>query len=349
MKINRTILKHSCYVLLSIVLAAGLLLFVSGCCAGLSSLMSSTSQTGSAAGQTAQETKPDDTVAEESGEQGTATGSEDTSGQDLPEGMAGGIVAEFDDMSSSGDDPVDLLGYIDENIGKVDAEAATYMVGEAIRLSEEKKFEFTDKFTEDNIQEKIYQALDESYEVDMDKLINAQDAGLRALIEETVAKKYKVLSTEGFFMPLVDYAAYDVYYDYINDELKDFISIYLDESNQPSILDAGIVVSADEFLRRMDKAFNYLEKYPDSPRYEKVKQFNGGRLNVYLGGIDNNPVFDSSNKIYPEKLSEIETFAQQYDGSKLGEVLNAYLELLDQEDYIRTSDIDDFLQALYTD
>ena len=133
----------------------------------------------------------------------------------------------------------------------------------------------------------------------------------------------------------------------IDAELNEFISIYLDESTRPAVLDAGIVIPMEDFLIRIDKAFKYLEQYPDSPRYNQVNKFNGGRLNVYLGGIDNNPVFDINGKIYPERLTEFENFAEQYQGTKLGDILKSYLELLKQEGYKKTANVDDFLQKLY--
>jgi hypothetical protein len=342
--------KRGIYYLLGVLplmLAAVLVIVLSGCCLNLSSLVSPTTQTAQTSSEVTQATDP---IAEEGDTQASQdeTAAQETDDQPGLEGIDGSITTEFSNMVANGEDPINLLEHIDANIDKVNTEAATYMIGEAIRLSEEKKFEFSDKYYADGIQDKIFDALGGSYEVDMAALINAQDAALKALIDETVARKYKVLSTEGVFIPLVDYAAYDIYYDYINDELKDFISVYLDESNQPSILDAGVVISINEFLKRIDKAFVYLENYPDSPRFDKIKQLNGGRLNVYLGGIDNTPVFDGSNKIYPEKLTEMQAFAQQYNGTKLGQILDDYLSLLVQENYIKTSNVDDFLSALYS-
>ena len=347
MKISK---KHGAYYLLGllpIMIAAVFVIVLSGCCLNLSSLVSPTTQTAQTSSEVTQEsdTQTAQTSAESTPDETTA---QETDAQSGLEGIDGTIATEFKKMVDGTENPLNLLNYVDANIDKVNKEAATYMIGEAIRLSEEKKFEFSDKYYQAGIQDKIFDALGGSYEVDMQALINTQDSTLKALIDETVARKYKVLSTEGVFIPLVDYAAYDVYYDYINDELKDFISVYLDESNQPSILDLGVVISVNEFLKRIDKAFVYLENYPDSTRFDKIKQLNGGRLNVYLGGIDNTPVFDGSNKIYPEKLTEMQAFAQQYNGTKLGQILDDYLALLAQENYIKTSNVDDFLSDLYS-
>ncbi len=109
------------------------------------------------------------------------------------------------------------------------------------------------------------------------------------------------------------------------------------------MLDAGIVIPVDDFIQRILKSIKYLENYPDSPRFDEVKNFNDGRIYVYLSGIDNNPVFDIDLKIIPEKLAEFQEMLTKYSDTRFGEILGAYLDLLEQEDYIRTQNIEDFL------
>jgi len=333
---NRNRILYCLIIFAAIILAAGFIINFSGCFLNFSSPPDETSSVSETPAS-----------GDGSGTQDETTDSVQTTGQESLEDMSGDIITEFKDMVEKGTEPVELLAFVDKNIDKTNKEAATYMVGEAIRISEEKKIGFTDKFTQDDMQEKIYQILNENYEIDINKLISNQDPDLKALIDEIIARKYKIMSVEGFLMPVVDYLAYEIYYDYIDEELTDFISIYLDESNQPAVLDAGIVISANEFLLRIDNAFKYLEKYPSSPRYDKVKKLNAGRLQVYLGGIDNTPVFDGADKIYPEKLAEFEVFAKQYESTATGDVIKSYLELLDRENYFRTPSVDDFLRALY--
>jgi len=344
---NLQVKKKGSYFIFSLiaVLVLGLILNITGCCLDLSTWVTSSTDTTqqtkeTTAADAADAVQTSQTAAEET----AAAQTEDTAPQD---DMSVRIREGFDQLIGEGADAPELFDYLDLNIKDVDTGTLTYMVGEMIGISEEKKFDFTDKFTEGKIQEKIYKALGESYKVDMQILAANTDSELRPLIDETIARKYKILAVEGFFMPLVDYAAYGIYAGFIDAELNEFISIYLDESTQPAVMDAGIVIPMEDFLIRIDKAFKYLEQYPDSPRYKKVNQFNGGRLNAYLGGIDNNPVFDIDGRIYPDRLAEFEYFAAQYQGAKLGDILKSYLELLDQEAYKKTADVDDFLQKLY--
>lgn len=327
------------------VIVSVLALNLTGCCLNLSTWVTSSTDTGQQAEETTAAGTVDSVQTSQTAiEETTAVQTGETTAQD---DLSIKIKADFDKLIAEGTDTPELFSFLDSNIKDADTGTITYMVGETIRISEEKKFDFTDKFTKGKIQEKIYKALGESYEVDMQILAASMDAELKPLIDETIARKYKILSVEGFFMPLVDYAAYGIYAGSIDAELNEFISIYLDESTRPAVLDAGIVIPMEDFLIRMDKAFKYLEQYPDSPRYKLVNKFNGGRLNVYLGGIDNNPVFDIDGKIYPERLTEFENFANQYQGTKLGDILKSYLEVLNQEGYKKTANVDDFLQKLY--
>jgi hypothetical protein len=334
-----------CFLLFFIgVIIFGLAINFSGCCLNLSTWVTSSTDTEQESGATSASTSDSGLISQTAAEETSAMQTGEITAHD---DLSIKTMEGFDKMVSEGADTPELFSFLDSNIKNADTGTITYLVGEIIRISEEKKFDFTDKFTKGKIQEKIYKALGESYEVDMQILAASADAELKPLIDETIARKYKIFAVEGFFMPLVDYAAYGIYAGSIDAELNEFISIYLDESTRPAVMDAGIVIPVEDFLIRMDKAFKYLEQYPDSPRYKKVDQFNGGRLNAYLGGIDNSPVFDIDGKIYPGRLAEFENFAIQYQGTKLGDILKFYLELLGQEGYKKTANIDDFLQKLY--
>lgn len=319
--------------IVSILVMLALAFSFSGCC--ITAYLADLSKTKS--------TESTTTGANETDTQETTT-SAATSDQPSSESKLKEIGQKFDQLVLSGADTVEIFNFIDVNIKDADPGLATGMLAKVIEISEEKKFDFTDKFTSHGIQTAISDALGGEYIVDMEMLKNTTDVKLKDLIAETISRKYKIISVEGFFTPIVDYVAYNIYREFITEEINSFMDIYLDESVQPSVLDLGIVISIEEFLGRINKAFKYLADYPDSPRYVTVKQLNAGRLRVYLGGIDNTPVFDDSNKIYPEKLAEFEDFAVKFEGAELGDILKSYLNLLSSENYIHTAKIDEFLQ-----
>lgn len=328
-------------ILAIIILLSFFLILSTGCCFNLSSMSSSSQEA-----ETTEETE--ETSADTEKTQDAETSEEVTEETEDTDdsGEQEAIKSGFDQLLSGGAGLDEIFKFIDENIVNADAETATYMVAEASKKNKEEEFSFGDKFLSSEIQQAIIDALDESYIVDMEKLKQTDNPELKALIDETIAKKFKIIGIEGMFAPIVDYTAYGSYRDFLTNEMNDYLDIRVDDSMQPSVMDAGITVEMDEFLRRINKTFVYMENYPDSPRYAEIKQLNSGRLHVYLGGIDNTPVFDSSGNIYPDKLDEFEDFAQQYEGSRLGEVLDDYLSLLEAEGYMQTQAVMDFISNL---
>lgn len=284
---------------------------------------------------------------------------EGTGDQEIPEASEENIesgqqninpVKEIEDrfnlIEKKVDNIGDIIDFIDGNIDKATPELASTMVYEVLELSEEYEYLFGEKFADPEVQENIYKISDNVNEFDLSVLINTENQKTRELIEEAVNKNYRLINVEGFIMPVVDYKAYDKYKPYLTQEMSDYIDIKTDESQKPSIMDAGIVIPVDDFIKRIIKSMDYLNKYPGSPRFEEIKQFNDGMISLYLSGIDNNPVFDSGLKIIPDKLIEFTNVLAGYEDTDFGMILASYLELLEQEDYMRTEEIEDFLNSI---
>ena len=256
------------------------------------------------------------------------------------------VETKFGELDKSVSNVGDIFAFIDQNIKDATPELASEMVYTVMKLCEDYKFDFTDKFNDPEVQSTINNMLPSLEQIDLNTLLGTDNQKVKDLIQETIDKKYKLMSVEGFIMPLVDYEAYDTYRPSLTQEMNDYIDIKLDESERPSVLDAGIVIPIDDFIGRIIKSMDYVANYPDSPRADTVEQFNRGRIFMYLSGIDNNPVFDASGKILPDRLSEFENNLTKYSNTKFGEILSSYLDLLQQENYTRTQKLDDFLSGL---
>ncbi len=256
------------------------------------------------------------------------------------------IESEFNSIEKSTANIIEIFNFIDANIKDSMPELASEMVYSVMKLCEEYKFDFTDKFSGPDVQNTIISLLPSLEQIDLATLVKTDNQKVKGLIQEAIDKKYKLMAVEGFIMPLVDYKAYDIYRSYLSQEMNDYIDIKLDESEHPSVLDAGIVISMDDFIGRIIKSMDYVKNFPDSPRAVEVNQFNNGRIFIYLSGIDNNPVFDSNQKILPDRLSEFENNLTKYVDTEFGKILSSYLDLLTQENYIRTQKVDDFLNNL---
>jgi hypothetical protein len=150
--------KKGFYFLFSLIvsIALGLALNITGCCLDLSTWVTSSTdteqQTEATTAEAADSAQASQTVAAETTEVQTV----DTAAQD---DLSINIKADFDKLVSEGTDTPELFSFLDSNSKDADTGTLTYMVGEMIRISEEKKYDFTDKFTKGKIQEKIFNAL----------------------------------------------------------------------------------------------------------------------------------------------------------------------------------------------
>ncbi len=256
------------------------------------------------------------------------------------------VQKQFSALDKSVESIANIFAFIDNNIKDASPELASEMVYTVMKLCEEYKFDFTDKFSDPAVQEAIISLLPSLEKIDLNTLAGSDNQKVKELAKEAIDKKYKLMAVEGFIMPLVDYSAYDSYRPYLTQEMNDYIDIKLDESERPSVMDAGIVIPVEDFVKRIIKSMDYVTKYPDSPRADEVRQFNNGRIYMYLSGIDNNPVFDLNNKILPDRLTEYQDILAKYGDTEFGKILGDYLDLLSQENYTRTQKVDDFLNNL---
>jgi hypothetical protein len=273
----------------------------------------------------------------------TVTESTPDKTQDLSEE----VETKFGELGKTVANIGEIFSFIDDNIEDANQELASEMVYTVMKLCGEYKLNFTDKFNDQEVQSTINSMLTSFEQIDLNTLLETDNRNVKELVLETIDKKYKLMSVEGFIMPLVDYKAYDIYRPYLTQEMNDYMDIKLDESEKPSVLDAGIVIPIDDFIDRIIKSMDYIKNYPDSLRADEVEQFNNGRIYMYLSGIDNNPVFDSNGNILPDRLTEFESNLTKYGDTEFGKILGSYLDLLEQEGYVRTQEVDDFLSGLF--
>jgi len=52
------------------------------------------------------------------------------------------------------------------------------------------------------------------------------------------------------FFPVIDYEVYKKYSEYVTEDVKEYINIMAEESNNPPAKDAALVVGWDEVLKR---------------------------------------------------------------------------------------------------
>ncbi len=252
---------------------------------------------------------------------------------------------DFDKLRETESNPGKIFGFIDDNIADADTGFADAMVDFAIEFSENELELFSDSYYESEIQQKLWS--DFGGTTDLEILKESTDKEISELAAQTLNRKYKLISSEGYIWPVVDYSAYKQYYGYLSNQMKGYIDIMAQESDTPSVSDAGLTISLDEYVERIISLYDFESKYPGFARIYYIINMLNGKLWVYMAGIDNTPVFDFNGKILPERLEDFKKNSTRFAGTGFGGKIDEYLDLLKSQGYKRTDVISDYLENLF--
>lgn len=248
------------------------------------------------------------------------------------------IMKDFRNILKSKNEPVILVEFINENIDEVEKEDAIEM----IRALESAQIEYMEKYTDEmfveDYQTELIGLWDSNSEgslfLDIEKLEEIQNENLKELLEKLEIGKYKLITLEGAFYPIIDYEALKKYNKYLDDETKDYLDIKALESNEPSIIDAGIYISLDELANRLIMVENYIKKYPESIKNEELLRIYSSYLKLYLNGSDNSPIYNyEDNIILEDVLNSYKRTAKNQD-SITGEIVGRYIEIIQENNNI---------------
>lgn len=247
------------------------------------------------------------------------------------------IIKDFRNMVKSDNDPFILVNFIDENIDKVAPEYKEEMIME-LELVQEKYIErYTDQlFGEDHQMELLSLSSTGESEIqlffDENKVEDIKNGNLRELVDKILLGKYKLINMEGSFYPIIDYEKLKIYNKYLSPEMKDYLEIKSMDSNMPTILDAGLMISFEKLSDRLIKAENHITKYPEGIRYEELLRLYGTYLKLYLEGLDNTPIYDyETKKIREEVLSSYKKTANIKD-TVTSKIINKYIDIIKENE-----------------
>jgi|GEM_PF-1187452 len=253
--------------------------------------------------------------------------------------------ADFELLKEKESDPLKIFEFIDLNILIAGTSFADEIIDFAIEFSENELIPFTDEYAKSTVQEKIWNYYEGT--TDLAILAGSNDKELSGLAQKTLNRKYKLVSTEGFICPIVDYLTYKIQYgSYLSEQMNAYIDIMAGESEKPSVSDGGITISLKEYVNKIMSLYEFEEKYGGFARIYRIVNMLNGSLWVYMGGIDNTPVFKFDGKILPERLEDFKANAVKYKGTRFGDKLTEYLDLLKSENYKRTEKVADYIDKL---
>lgn len=266
------------------------------------------------------------------------------------------IVARFKKMLTSSEKLPQATAYLKTNIKKVSPQTGTSLVL-ALENAQNKYMDaWTNKYTE-SIQKKLmnmYTSAEVYGDEDMDDMIKrAQEPALKKLLSNTQKSGYRIVNIEGYYMPIIDYDQYDAYDDYVTKDIDAYIDIMAEESDQPAMIDAGLVIGWDDLLERTLDLEQFIMKYPTSHRIADMKQNYQYAVYSVFYGADNTQLFDSlSKKIDPDAKKQYlavlndEDTAEDYPSSTLLSDLHGLMDLAAQSNDKMTAKLEAYRQQV---
>ncbi|MGE5398017.1 MAG: hypothetical protein ACM3MK_10840 [Chitinophagales bacterium] len=174
---------------------------------------------------------------------------------------------------------------------------------------------------------------------------NTANASVNALWKDTQERGYKVICTEGMFYPIIDYAAYKPYKPYVTKDIKAYIDIMTNESEEATAEDNGIAISWDQLASRALQSESFVNLYPQSARFQAVNDLYNDYVSFYLYGANNSPAFDyQTQTLNQELLESYKNLIKDSPNSQLAQIILQYLPVLEKSNYLRTPEVDQFIK-----
>ncbi len=252
------------------------------------------------------------------------------------------VSTEFEKLLAENKKPKEIIKFIDSNIEKVEKAQALDMIESLIKVQNNSLEAYMDKIHEGNNFELMVNYFLSSKD-ETGRINDVKSEDLKALLHEILDGGYKIHMVEGSYVLVIDYEKLKKYNSNITEEMKEFIALEAEESTNPFAMDAGLIISVEEFADRIAKAEKYFKSYPDSPRNEEIGNRNKGRIGLYLTGLDNTPAFEYGNKkINEEFLESYKKTVKDYKGTVFAKIVEEYLMVLEKNNFKKTNEVEAF-------
>ncbi len=241
------------------------------------------------------------------------------------------IMKDFENQLKT-KDLNNVIDFINNNIGKLTSIEGDKMILELESLLESSLESFRNEIlnlTEDQFNELMELKGDELF-FPKSKVEDISNEELGELINNIFNSNYKLINIEGMFEPIIDYEALKKYNKNISDEIKDYIKIKANNSNEPMAIDGGLRISYDDLGERILEVEEYVKKYYEGHRYEEVLGLYRTWLGLYLNGLPNTPIKDYENSIIRKEVYESYKKTAKTKDSITAFVVDKYIDIIDE-------------------
>lgn len=247
-----------------------------------------------------------------------------------------------------------IIESVDENIIYLAPEDAGRLVNELEIMQKLHLPEIEKKYFNSRIQEKMQDLYLKDFDLsgfnEMDKIEFIPDQELREILRETNMSGYRVETAEGMFFPVIDYEFYRRYLAYLGSDFREYIEIMSLESSEPPAKDAALVIGWDEVIERALRQEKFLISFPESSKVPEVKNLYEKYLSFIFFGLNNTPLFAYDTKEMHREGREVyaERISSNIDSTLL-EYLAGFLEILEENNYLLTKEVDNYRKAAIED
>lgn len=245
--------------------------------------------------------------------------------------------------------PKESLEFFEKYYKSVDSEIASEGLTLILKNIRNSQSAVDNDFFNAQLDQPLYDAyVHETKKVDSSKL----DTSTLSLYEDTIVKNaYRIHSTEGMAYPIIDYSYFKKYFDNLNDELKDTVTLLAMESDEPMYNDAAIAIPYEELVNRILTTEDFLNNYPGSKFFDIALSNMKSYALSYMIGANNTPAFSyDDNKLNDDLKASFESFLKLYPKSKFGEYLNGYYDQVVENNLepVRDYYSDSAIEVIYT-
>jgi hypothetical protein len=255
------------------------------------------------------------------------------------------IMKDFDNVLKT-NDLSKVIGFIDDNIKSLSQIEGDKMVLDLEVVLEESLNPTMDNIFKADPNGELINIAESDIFFPKEKIKDIESETLKNEVTKLMENKYKLINLEGSFYPIIDYENLKQYNNYVSDEIKEYIEIKAIDSNSPVVIDAGLLISYDDLASRILKVENYIQRYSQGQKHEEILRLYRSKLALYLGGVDNTPIFVNDTKKIKDDVLESYKKTSNTKDSVTAHIVNKYVNLIEKNDLIINTVVQDEVVSL---
>ncbi|MCM3135701.1 hypothetical protein M3629_23270 [Paenibacillus polysaccharolyticus] len=236
--------------------------------------------------------------------------------------------------------------YLESKISQVTPHHATLMVLQLENARFKALTAITDRMLVPNVQDqmqKIYKWNDSFTQL----MSRTKDKSLRSLLQQARDSGYRLTMIEGSLYPIMNYAAFDKYTSYVNQDIKQYIRIMAVETSNIASEDGGLMIGYQDMLNRALNQERFLNDFPDSNRRNRVQMLMNEYTLYTFYGLDNTPLFDyDTNLMVPNAQKGYRAVLQRNSSgdSAFLKKLDTFMKVVAESKFEKTEAVDQWLE-----